>query len=101
MGIHVAHHLDENRLDLTVEDNLDLTLVQQILEACQIIDERLETCIIDCTRVVRVFDSGVALLLMLVSKLQEFRVRLILLGEVPGLPLDKLQAYDKRLVFHR
>ena len=101
MGIHVAHYLDENRLDLTVEDNLDLTLVRQILEVCQMIDERLETCVIDCTRVVRVFDSGVALLLMLVSKLQEFRVRLILLGEVPGLQLDKLQAYDNRLVFHR
>ena len=81
MGIYVAHYQDEHRLDVTVEDNLDLTLTQSFMEASRFVDEQLETCVIDCTRVRRVFDSGLALLLMLVEKLNKFRVRLILLGE--------------------
>jgi ABC-type transporter Mla MlaB component len=98
MGIQVIHHQDENRLDLTVEDTLDLTLVQSFMEACGLVDERLQTCVIDCTRVARVFDSGLALLLMLVEKLKKYSVRLIMLGEVPGLQFDKLQLNGSLLL---
>jgi ABC-type transporter Mla MlaB component len=92
MGLKVAHHREENRLDLTLEDDLDLTLMEQILDAYQAIDAELQTCVIDCTRVTRVFDSGLALVLMLVEKLKKYGVRLIMLGEVPGLYIDNLQG---------
>jgi anti-anti-sigma regulatory factor len=85
MSIEVAYYQEEDRLDLIVEDNLDLTLAREILEACQFIDERLLTCVIDCSGVVRIFDSGLALLMMLLKKLKRFRTRLVLIGEIPGL----------------
>ena len=75
MGIQVAYYQEEDRLDLIVEDNLDLTLTRQILEACQFIDERLLTCVIDCSGVVRIFDSGLALLMLLLKKLRRFHTR--------------------------
>jgi ABC-type transporter Mla MlaB component len=98
MGLEVAHYTEENRLDLTVEDVLDLTLMEQVLDAWHVIDDRLETCVIDCTRVSRVFDSGLALMLMLLEKLKQYGVRLIMLGEVPGLHIDNLQISDKLLM---
>jgi len=85
MSIQVAYYQEEDRLDLIVEENLDLTLTHQILDACQFVDERLLTCVIDCSRVVRIFDSGLALLMLLLKKLNRFRVRLVLIGEIPGL----------------
>ena len=98
MSIQVAHHREENRLDLTVEDDLDLTLMQQVLDAYQLIDDQLETCVIDFTRVVRVFDSGLVLFLMLLEKLKEYGVRLIILGEVPGLYIEDLQITGNLLM---
>ena len=85
MSIQVSYYQEEDRLDLIVEENLDLTLTRQILDACQLIDERLMTCVIDCSGVVRIFDSGLALLMLLLKKLKHFRVRLVLIGEIPGL----------------
>lgn len=98
MSLRVAHYMEENRLDLTVEDVLDLTLMKQVLDAFQVIDDQLEICVIDCTRVTRVFDSGLALMLMLVERLKQYSVRLILLGEVPGLHIDNLQVSGKLLI---
>jgi hypothetical protein len=48
--------------------------------------------------VTRVFDSGLALMLMLVERLKQYSVRLILLGEVPGLHIDNLQVSGKLLI---
>jgi anti-anti-sigma regulatory factor len=90
MSIQVAYYQEEDRLDLIVEENLDLTLTRQILEACQFIDERLLTCVIDCSGVVRIFDSGLALMMLVVKKLKRFRVRLVLIGEIPGLNAKEL-----------
>lgn len=98
MSLLVAHHLEENRLDLTVEDDLDLTLMEQVFDAYRAIDDQLQTCVIDCTRVTRVYDSGLALILMLVEKLKQFGVRLIMLGEVPGLHIDNLQISGNLLI---
>jgi hypothetical protein len=90
MTIFMSHYPDEDRLDLTFTDNLDLTLARQILEACEYVDSHLMTCVIDTTRVVRVFDSGVALLKLLMQKLTQFHVRLVVVGEITGLGLDPL-----------
>jgi ABC-type transporter Mla MlaB component len=90
MGIYWSHYPEEDRLDLTLEGNLDLTLTRQLKEACRFVDERLQTCIIDCTRVARVFDSGKALLWLLVKQLAQRRVRLVIIGEPPELQLSAL-----------
>jgi ABC-type transporter Mla MlaB component len=86
MGMSFAYHSDEGRLDITIEENLDLTQTRQILQAQGYIDDQLQTCVIDCTRVGRVFDSGKALMLMLFERLAQFRVRLVMIGDLSGLP---------------
>ena len=90
MSLDVAYYPEENRLDLTIDGNLDLTLTRQILDACKFVDDGLVTCVIDATRVTRVFDSGLALLMLLASRLAQFRASLIVIGDVPGLRRDSL-----------
>jgi anti-anti-sigma regulatory factor len=88
MGIEIGHHADEERLDLTLEGRLDLTLASGLLQACELIDSRIRTCVIDCTRVTRVFDSGKGLLMQLFDRLEKAGVALIMLGEIPGLRIN-------------
>ncbi len=98
MSMRVRHYPEEDRLDLTIEENLDLTLTRQILEARRIVDHGLITCVIDCTRITRVFDSGLALIILLSEKLREFGVRLVVIGEIPGLSVSTLQVSGVRHV---
>lgn len=88
MSVEIGHHTDEERLDLTLEGNLDLTLASGLLRACELVDERIRTCVIDCTRVTRVFDSGLGLMLLLLDRLEAAGVALIMLGEIPGLRIN-------------
>lgn len=85
MGMNVAYYSDEGRLDITIEENLDLTQTRQILLAQGFIDADLQTCVIDCTRIGRVFDSGKALMMMLFERLARFQVKLVMIGEITGL----------------
>lgn len=87
MGIEIGRYPDEDRLDLTVEGNLDLTLTGEILRICGLIDRDLQVCVIDSTRIARVFDSGVGLMMMLFERLKAFGVTPIMIGEIPGLPV--------------
>jgi len=86
MGIEIGHHPDEERLDLTIEGNLDLRLAEDILRACNLVDGRISLCVIDSTRIGRVFDSGIGLLMLLCERLKAGDVTLVLVGEIPGLP---------------
>lgn len=88
MSISVAHYPEENRLDLTIEDKLDLSHARQVLQACEYIDDCLITCVIDASRLVCVFDSGLAMLTVLMSKLTKHNVRLVLIGQIDGLCID-------------
>ena len=85
MAMSVAYHAEEGRLDITIAENLDLSQTREILKAQGFIDDQLQTCVIDCTRVGQVFDSGKALMLMLFEKLARFRVRLVMIGEIAGI----------------
>jgi len=85
MTMNIAYHSEEGRLDIILAENLDLTQTRQMLQAQGHIDDQLQTCIIDCTQVGRVFDSGKALMLMLFERLAQFQVRLVMIGELPGL----------------
>lgn len=91
MAMSVAYHAEEGRLDITIADNLDLTQTREILKAQGFIDDQLQTCVIDCTRVGKVFDSGKALMLMLLEQLARFRVRLVMIGELSGISGRHLQ----------
>lgn len=84
MSLDVAHYSEEHRLDITIEGNLDLTLSSQILDVCKLVDARLVICVIDATRVSRVFDSGLAVLMLLTNRLARFHVRLVIIGNIAG-----------------
>ena len=86
MGIEIGHYPDEERLDLTLEGNLDLTLSAGILHACSLVDRRVTLCAIDATRVARVFDSGIGLLMLLFERFRVAGVTPMLIGEIPGMP---------------
>ena len=90
MSLNVAHYPEEDRLDLTIEGNLDLTLTNQIVDACKFVDSGLAVCVIDASRVTRVFDSGLALLMLLSNRLSQFGARLVIIGNDTGLKLDTL-----------
>jgi hypothetical protein len=94
MGLQLAYYAEEERLDLTVTDVLDQSLANSIFEACNYINDRLITCIIDCTQVERVYESGRVLLLYLMRILENYHVRLITLGSIPDMesPVKRLQA---------
>lgn len=85
MGMIVSYYSDEGRLDITIDENLDLTQTRQILMAQDYIDDQLTICVIDCSRMVGMFDSGRALMLMFLERLARFRVRLLVIGDLTGL----------------
>jgi anti-anti-sigma regulatory factor len=88
MSLDVAHYPEEDRLDITIEGNLDLTLTSQILEVFKVIDAGLAICVIDATRVTQVFDSGLAVLMLLMNRLAQFRVSLVIVGNIAGFKLN-------------
>ena len=90
MSIKIAHYPDEERLDLTLAETIDLSLSQQVIEAAQYVNEHLRVCIIDCSRVAYVFESGLALMASLIEKMKKSGVEVILIGDAPGLNLDGL-----------
>jgi anti-anti-sigma regulatory factor len=99
MSLNVAHYPEEDRLDLTIEGNLDLTLTSQIMEACEFVDHGLAVCVIDASRVTRVFDSGLAVLMLLAERLAKFRARLVIVANDARLKLDTLPAPLRYAVF--
>lgn len=90
MSIDVAHYPEEGRVDITIEGNLDLTLSSQILAVCKLVDEGIVICVIDATRVIRVFDSGLAVLMLLTNRLAQFQARLVIIGNIAGFKLNAL-----------
>jgi hypothetical protein len=58
MGLQLSYYAEEERLDLTVTEDLDQSLACQIMQACNYINDQLLTCVIDCTRVHRFSEPG-------------------------------------------
>jgi anti-anti-sigma regulatory factor len=90
MSLDVAHYPEEDRIDIKIEGSLDLTLTNQILDVCRLVDAGVVICVIDATRVRRVFDSGLAVLILLMNRLAQYRVKLVILGDIAGLMHDTL-----------
>jgi anti-anti-sigma regulatory factor len=83
MSISVAFIPEEDRLDLSFDGNLDLTNAEAICGLSANIPASLRTCVLDLTRVERVFDSGVALLQMLCRVIRRVGATVVVLGDHP------------------
>jgi ABC-type transporter Mla MlaB component len=83
MAIRVAFIPEEDRLDLSFDGNLDLTNAEALCGLSSNIPPSLKTCILDLTRVERVFDSGVALLQMLCRGIRRVGATVVVLGDHP------------------
>lgn len=95
MPVRTAYIERENRLDLSVIGNLDLTISQAVCDICARLPSSLQSCVIDLSDVDRVFDSGVALLHMLHRRLKEFGTAVVIHGDhsevrrrIPGYSLE-------------
>ncbi|MGQ9659461.1 MAG: STAS domain-containing protein [Thermochromatium sp.] len=80
----------EDRLDLSFAGDLDLTITDEVFQVFAAIPTNLQTCVIDLTRLDRVFDSGLALLWMLNERLRHIGARVVVLSDHPEL-LSRIQ----------
>jgi hypothetical protein len=85
MPVSVSFVPKENRLDLSFDGNLDITVSNVVCGVGSHIPASLGTCVLDLTRVQRVFDSGIALLRMLTAKLHRAGARVVVVGDHPDL----------------
>ena len=83
MSMNASFILAEDRLDLTFQGDLDLTLSDSVCRLLANIPAGLLTCIIDLTRIERVFDSGIALLWMIGERLDRIGARMLVLSDHP------------------
>jgi anti-anti-sigma regulatory factor len=83
MPVHISYIEEENRLDLSFEGNLDVSVSRDISGICRRVSSSLMTCIIDLSGVERLFDSGVGLLQMLHRRLSELGVTIVILSDQP------------------
>jgi ABC-type transporter Mla MlaB component len=72
---------DEQRLDLTFEGKLDVSISRDILRIRKGLTAEVKTCIMDLTGVDWLFDSGIALLRALCRRLQELGATVVVLGD--------------------
>ncbi len=75
----------EDRLDLLFHGDLDLTISEDACRVFTDIPVGLRTCIMDLTRLDRVFDSGLALLWMLNERLRHIGATVVVLSDHPEL----------------
>lgn len=80
MPIRTLYTGEENRLDLSVIGNLDLTLSQAVCEICTRLPPSLQLCVIDLSEMEHAFDSGIALLYMLHGRLKELGTAVVIQG---------------------
>ena len=83
MSISVSFIPEEDRLDLSFDGNLDLTTAEALCGVASNIPPNLRTCILDLTRVERIFDSGMALLQMLCRGVRGVGATVVVLGDHP------------------
>jgi anti-anti-sigma regulatory factor len=83
MPARTSYIAEEERLDLSFEGNLDVTVSEEVCAACKRVTANLKSCIIDLTAVDRLFDSGAALLQMLHKHLREYGTTVVILSDRP------------------
>ena len=81
MSARIRLITEEDRLDISFEGNLDLTVWSSVYDACIYSPPNLRICIVDLTEVGRVFDSGVAILGLLYQHMQELGTTVIFVSD--------------------
>jgi len=81
MPIYESYIGDEQRLDLTFEGKLDVSVCRDLFRIRKALSADVKFCIMDLSGVERIFDSGAALLRALCRQLQELGTTVVILGD--------------------
>ena len=81
----VSYTNDADELQLSFYGNLDISVSQGVCELCRRPLAGLRSCTVDLSQVERIFDSGVALLLMLYRRLVALGADVVVLTDDPRL----------------
>lgn len=84
---------EDDRLDVSFEGNLDVTVWQTVCDACRRPQPHLKACIVDLTAVGREFDSGIAVLGLLCQRMRVLGTTVVFLCDDP-----KLKSVSQRLL---
>lgn len=80
MSVSVSYAPQEAVLNLRFDGNLDVSAAMPVCDLCKRVPGDLERCVLDLSRVERVFDSGVALLQMLYRRLVRCGAEVLVVG---------------------
>jgi len=83
MPMQTCYIAEERRLNLSFSGNLDVSVSQDVCGICKSPPPNLESCIVDISRIDRLFDSGVALLKMLYRHLVNNDILVVILSDSP------------------
>lgn len=81
MTVSVRYAPHKALLNLRFEGNLDVSATMPVCDLCKRIPRDLDLCVLDLSRVERVFDSGVALVQMLSRRLVDCGARISVVGD--------------------
>jgi ABC-type transporter Mla MlaB component len=81
MPVTISVIPEESRMDLSFEGNLDVSVWQDVCDACSHPPPDVKTCIVDLTAVGRVFDSGVAVLGLLYKRMRRSGSTVVFLSD--------------------
>lgn len=85
MSMHTSYIEEEARLDLSFEGNLDVTVSRDVWRICQRKAKGLKSCIVDLSKVERVFHSGAAILQMLYRRLSALGTTVVFVSDRPDI----------------
>lgn len=85
MSVHASYVAEDDRLDLSFEGNLDVTVSRDICDICQRVAAGLKSCIVDLSRVEGIFDSGIALLQMLHRRMSAGGTSVVFVSDRPDI----------------
>ena len=84
MPLHASYIEEEDRLDLSFEGNLDVSLSRDVCDICRQA-RGLKSCIVDLSNVERMFDSGAAILQMLYRRMCSLGTTVVFLSDRPDI----------------
>jgi anti-anti-sigma regulatory factor len=83
MPVRITYIEEDERLDLSFEGTLDVTLVPDVCHICRRADAGLRACILDLNAVDRIYDFGLALLQMLYRRLKALGASVVIISDRP------------------
>lgn len=80
MSLSVSYAPQRAVLNLRFDGNLDVSAAMPVCDLCKRVPKDMERCVLDLSRVERVFDSGFALLQMLHRRLARGGAKILVTG---------------------